>query len=206
MTTSERFPIPVPADWVPGPRQGQWTYNDYAALTAEGQHYEIVNGVLYMTPSPSWTHQEIIGRLFRYLSTYMESANLGGAFVAPIDVELSPSMVFQPDVVVLLKQSRDKLKERHIVGAPDMIVEVVSPGSATTDRFDKYQAYAQAGIPEYWIVEPGTRTVEVLTLPEAGKEERYRSLGVFQGKAKLPSLVLPGFDVPVEEFFVSAWT
>ena len=210
MTTSERLPITMPADWVPGPRQGQWTYNDYAALTAEGQHYEIVDGVLYMTPSPSWSHQEIVGRLFRYLSTYVESANLGGVFVAPIDVELSPDRVFQPDVVVLLKTSREKLKGRHIVGAPDMIVEVVSPGSATTDRYDKYRAYAQAGIPEYWIVEPGTQTVEVLTLPEAGmgngEEVRYHSSGVFQGKAILPSLVLPGFEVPVEQFFVSAWT
>ncbi|MEO8956970.1 MAG: Uma2 family endonuclease [Ktedonobacteraceae bacterium] len=201
MTTTDRLPMVTPADWVAGPRQGQWTYSSYAALTGEGQHYEIVDGVLYMTPSPSWSHQEIVGRLFRYLSTYIETANLGGVFVAPIDVELSPDNVFQPDVVVLLKTGREKLKGRHIVGPPDVIVEVVSPGSATMDRHDKYQAYAKAKVPEYWIVEPGTQTVELLVLTE----ERYRSLGVFQGKAILPSSVLPGFEVQVDQFFVSAW-
>jgi len=192
----------TPADWVAGPQQGQWTYNSYAALTGEGQHYEIVDGVLYMTPSPSWSHQEIVGRLFRYLSTYIETANLGGVFVAPIDVELSANNVFQPDVVVLLKSGREKLKGRHIVGPPDVIVEVVSPGSATMDRHDKYQAYAKAKVPEYWIVEPGTQTVELLVL--AG--ERYTSSGVFQGKAILPSSVLQGFEVQVDQFFVSVWT
>ena len=161
----------TPADWVVGPRQGQWNYNSYVALTGEGQYYEIVDGILYMTPSSSWSHQEIVGRIFRYLSSYIETANLGGVFVAPIDVELSPNNVFQPDVVVLLKTSRENLKGRHIVGSPDAIVEVVSPGSATMDRHDKYRAYAKANVAEYWIVEPGTQTVELLALGG----ERYRS-------------------------------
>ncbi len=191
----------TPADWVAGPRQGQWAYSTYAALTSEGQHYEIVDGVLYMTPSPSWSHQEIVGRLFRYLSTYVETANLGGVFIAPIDVELAPDNVFQPDVVVLLKTGREKLRGRHIVGPPDVIVEVVSPGSATMDRHHKYQAYAQAKVPEYWIVEPGTQTVEVFVL----MGERYSSAGIFQGKAILPSSVLPNFEVQVDQFFISAW-
>lgn len=204
MTTSERLPMAVPADWIAGPLQGHWTYRDYVALTNEGQYYEIIDGVLYMTPSPSWSHQEIVFQIASYLQTHLRNANLGGIFVAPIDVELSPQMVFQPDVIVLLKTSREKLQGRHIVGAPDIVVEVVSPGSATMDRYDKYRAYAAAGVPEYWIVEPGTQTVEVLTLAEAS--ERYRTLGVFQGKAKLPSLVLPNFEVSVEQFFVSIWS
>ena len=104
MTPSERLPVAAPADWVPGPRQGQWTYNDYAALTAEGQHYEIVDGVLYMTPSPSWSHQEIVFQIASHVQAYLRNGDLGGIFVAPIDVELSPDRVFQPDVVVLLNK------------------------------------------------------------------------------------------------------
>ena len=199
--TFDRLPVVTPANSVPGPRQGFWTYDDYAALPADGKRYEIVNGVLYITPSPSWSHQEIVGRFFRYLSTYVESTSIGGAFVAPLDVELAPNTVFQPDVVVLLKASHKKLKERHIVGAPDLAIEVVSTSSETHDRYRKITAYARAGVPEYWIADPDSRTVEVLFL-ESGE---YHSQGVYRGKATLPSQIVPGLLVHVEQFFISAW-
>ncbi len=198
-TTSE--PMVVPADQVPGPRQGRWTYTDYAALPDDGQRYEILNGVLYMTPSPSWYHQEVVGRIFRYLSAHIEDAGLGGAFVAPIDVELASNVVFQPDVVVMLNASRDKMRERHIVGAPDLVVEVASPGSETYDRHNKNVAYARAGVLEYWIADPDARTIEVLTL---GIGE-YHSQGVFRGEATLPSQIVPGLVARVEQFFASVW-
>jgi Uma2 family endonuclease len=105
-------------------------------------------------------------------------------------------------VVVLLKASRDKLKGHHIVGAPDLIVEFVFPGSAVYDRHDKNVAYAQEKVPEYWIVDPSSHTVEFLTL----EGEKYRVAGVFQGKAVLPLKVLPGFNVAVEKFFESVWS
>jgi Uma2 family endonuclease len=201
MTTTDRVPMVTPADDVRGPAQGEWTYNHYAALPDDGKRYEVVNGVLYMSPSPTWPHQEIVGRIFRYLSDFVESTGLGGAFMAPLDVQLSLKDVFQPDVVVLLKASREKLKKRHIVGPPDLVVEVVSPGSETHDRYRKIAAYARVGVPEYWIADPGSRTVEVLTL--VGGE--YQSQGVFEGKAVLPSLIVPGLLVHVEQFFASVW-
>ncbi len=199
--TFDKLPVVAPANNVPGPRQGFWTYDDYAAFPTDGKRYEIVNGVLYMTPSPGWSHQEIVGRFFRYLATYVESVGIGGAFVAPLDVELAPNTVFQPDVVVLLKASHKKLKEQHIVGAPDLAIEVVSPSSETHDRHRKLTAYARAGVPEYWIADPDSRTVEVLTL-DGGE---YNSQGVYRGKATLPSQIVPELLVHVEQFFVSAW-
>jgi Uma2 family endonuclease len=202
MTTVEKLPMVVAADWVAGPEQGFWTYAEYAALPDDECLYEVVNGVLYITPAPGWSHQEIVGEIFSYLRSYVRSAGLGGVFMAPIDVELAPNTVFQPDVVVLLKAGRDKLRGNHIVGAPDLVVEAVSPGSAVYDRHDKNVAYAQAGVPEYWIVDPAARTVEVLAL----EDEKYRLAGVFQGKAVLPSKVLPGFNVAVEKFFESVWS
>ncbi|HZU69256.1 MAG TPA: hypothetical protein VFA09_18410 [Ktedonobacteraceae bacterium] len=75
-TTSDRLAVVTPADWVPGSRQGQWTYNHYAALPDDGKRYEIVNGVLYMTPSPSIPHQRIAGRIYRYLCTCIEDTGL----------------------------------------------------------------------------------------------------------------------------------
>ncbi len=200
-TTSDKLPMMLTlADEVPGPKQGQWTYRDYAALDDE-QHYEIVNGVLLMTPAPSWSHQEVVLEIASYLRTYVRTTGLGGVFTAPIDVELSPKDVFQPDVVVLLKESREKLRERHIVGAPDLVVEVASRGTAPYDRLTKYDAYARAGVPEYWIVRPDAQTVEVLVLDGA----TYRSLGIFGEQAILPSRVVPELPVHVEQFFASVW-
>jgi Uma2 family endonuclease len=201
MTTTDRLPMVTPADDVPGPKQGEWTYNHYAALPDDGKRYEIVNGVLYMSPSPTWPHQDIAGRIFRFLADYVESIGLGGAFTAPLDVELSPRDIFQPDVVVLLKTSRSKLHRRHIVGPPELAVEVVSPGSQMHDRYRKIAAYARGGILEYWIADPDARTVEVLVL-EGGE---YHSLGVYEGKATLPSMIVPGLAVRVEQFFASVW-
>jgi Uma2 family endonuclease len=192
----------VPADWVLGPEQGFWTYVDYAALPVDGHRYEVVNGVLYMAPALSWSHQEVVFEVASHLRSYIQPQGLGGVFVSPIDVELAPNVVFQPDVVVLLKASREKLMSNHIVGAPDLVVEVASPGTATYDRYNKNVAYAQAGVPEYWIVDPAARTVDVLVLEDG----QYKILGVFQGSAVLPSRILPGLRVMVEKFFVSAWS
>ena len=114
---------------------------------------------------------------------------LGGVFTAPIDVELTPENMFQPDVIVLLKEHGNRLQERHIVGAPDLVVEVASPSTALYDRLVKYDIYARAGVAEYWIVTPETSSVEVLVLEDA----HYRSLGRYSGQQKVPSRVVVGF-------------
>ena len=197
--TTDRLPVAASADWVPGPKQGQWTYNDYAALPNDGKRYEIVNGVLYMTPSPSIPHQKISGRFFYHLFTHIELAGLGTVLTAPADVILSPKNVLQPDVFVVLNAGLDKIKELHVVGAPDLVVEIASPSTAIHDRNRKYRVYAKAGVPEYWIAEPGTRTIEVLVLEDG----EYQSLGVFRGQATLPSKVVSDLPVSVDEFFAS---
>src|SRR5258708_7351587 len=192
-----RVPMVTAADDVPGPGQGRWTYKDYAALPDDGRRYEIVDGVLYMAPSPNEWHQTTAGRLFRYLATQIEDAGLGRVYIAPFDVELTPDTVVQPDVLVILNANHDKITLSRIIGAPDLVVEVSSPGTVGYDRDKKQSAYARAGVQEYWIADPWSRTVEVFVL-EAGA---YRSLGVFEGKATLPSQVGPGFSVHVEQFF-----
>ena len=198
ITTEEELSVVIPADWVPGPPQGSWTYDDYAALPDDGIRYEIVNGVLVMTPAPSPEHQSISVRLTHYLFVHAELAGLGRVFAAPIDVDLGSKNVFQPDVVVVLNEHLDKVQAKKIVGAPDLVVEIASPSTAVIDRLSKYDAYARAGIAEYWIVKPTRRTVEVLVL-EGGE---YRSLGVFNGQQTLPSRIVPDLPVSVEQFFV----
>lgn len=197
ITPKEELSIVTPADWVPGPPQGSWTYEDYTALPDDGHHYEIVNGVLVMAPAPTPEHQDIVLEIAAHLRTHIKLAGLGRVFPSPVDVDLGPKNVFQPDVVVVLNAHLDKVGAKKIVGAPDLVVEIMSPSSGVMDRIAKYAVYARAGIPEYWVVKPEGKSVEVFVL-EKGE---YRSLGVFSEQATLPTRIVPELPVRVEQFF-----
>src|SRR5438270_5669378 len=102
MATMENIAVVVPADWVPGPLQGSWTYEDYAALPDDGRRYEIVNGVLVMAPAPTPEHQSITVRIAYYLFPHIDLAGIGKLFTAPTDVALGPKNACQPDLVVIV--------------------------------------------------------------------------------------------------------
>ncbi len=199
-TISERPNVVTPADWVPGPKQGDWTYSHYAALPDDGQRYEIIHGVLFlMTPAPNIWHQKVAARIFRRLAGDIEDTDLGQVFMAPVDVQLSPKVVVQPDVLVVLNAGADKIVPSRIIGAPDLVVEVSSPGTVGHDRRAKQDAYEQAGVREYWVVDPMAHTIEVLVL-EGGT---YKSLGIFSEEQTIPSNVVPTMgEVSVAKFFV----
>ena len=188
----------APADQLAGPLQGRFTYADYVALPENGQRYEIIDGVLYMAPAPNTDHQGSISRFVYFLMTHVEVAGLGRVFVSPIDVELSPLMVVQPDVIVVLNANINIITPSRIVGAPDLVIEIASPSTAGYDRRTKQDAYAAAGVREYWIADPSAKTIEVLTLQNGA----YQSLNVFSGNAKLPSRVVPNMPVAALQFFV----
>lgn len=197
MTAVERSSMVLPADWVPGPEQGSWTYDDYASLPDDGQRYEVVNGVLVMSPALDGPHQDAVLRIAHYLLVHVEFAGLGKVRVAPFDVQLSSKDVFQPDVFVVLNAHLSKMQKKKMIGAPDLVVEVASPSTALLDRVGKYERYAKAGVQEYWIVNVETATVQVSVLEAGG----YHSLGTFQGQQTLPSQIVPNLPVHVEQFF-----
>lgn len=198
-TVTKRCTVVTPANGVSGPVQGHWTYNSYATLPDDGQRYEIVDGVLFMTPAPNIPHQKVAQRLFRYLAALVEDADLGQVFIAPVDVELSPQVVVQPNLIVILNANIQKITSSRVVGAPDLVVEVSSPATVGYDRRAKQDAYAHAGIPEYWIAHPGEQMVEALVL----EGNAYQSLGIFRGQATLYSTIVPTIaEIPVEKFFV----
>ncbi len=139
-------------------------------------------------------------RFTMYLGIHVELAGLGQVLPAPCDVELGPGDVVQPDVVVVPNVPNALLgiiTRGHILGAPDLIVEMLSPGTVGYDRREKQDAYARAGVPEYWLADPYAQTIEILWLDG----DEYRSLGVFTGAATLPPLVVPDLPVRVEQFF-----
>ena len=198
MTLSETMlPYVQRADHIPGPPQGRWTYADYAALPNDGNRYEVINGVLYMAPAPIPLHQRTTVRFIHYLFVHVEEAGLGQVLSAPIDVELAPNMVLQPDVVVILKDNLAIVDEKKIAGIPDLVVEVASPSTAGYDRRQKQDEYFQAGVKEYWIADPYARTIEVLVIGQ----DAYQTAGVVAADALIPSKLLPGLPFPVKQLF-----
>ncbi|NJK81074.1 MAG: Uma2 family endonuclease [Chloroflexaceae bacterium] len=194
----ESLSVVTRADGVSGPPQGQWTYADYAALPLDDLlRYEVMEGVLYMAPAPTPDHQSTSNLLATYLTMHIQFKGLGRVFTAPIDVELPTGDVVQPDVIVILAANLHIISEKRILGAPDLVAEIASPGTASYDRRAKQDAYARAGVREYWLVDPAARTVEVLTL-DAGQ---YRQVGVYAGPSGIASQVLPPLPVRVAQFF-----
>ena len=199
MTIAEgRLSVMTPANWVPGPKQGEWTYEEYAAIPEDGHRYEVVNGVLYMAPSPTWDHQRSAFKISVCLNVCIEEAGRGKVCIAPMDVELSDKNVVQPDVLVVLNERLDWITNSRVIGAPDLVVEVVSPSTARHDLSEKLSTYARAGVPGYWIVTPSSKTLELLVLDKGS----YSSLGLFFGDAVLPSQIVPDISTKVEQFFI----
>jgi Uma2 family endonuclease len=197
-TTPGNLQVVTPADWVPGPNQGDWTYNQYIALPDDGKRYEIANGILLLAPSSTGSHQDTVGEVFFHLRSHVKLPGLGLVSQAPSVVELSSKDVFQPDIFVVMNVNLDRVQEKKFVGAPDLVVEVASPGTVAFDRLTKYDAYERTGVPEYWIVNLERQTVEVFVL-EGGK---FQSLGVFHGDQRVPSRLISWLSVRVEQFFM----
>lgn len=138
------------------------TYDDLRKIPEDDPYrHELYDGMHVSSPSPVKRHQDVVMELSVQLYRGIQEAGLGRVYTAPFDVELSPSDVFEPDVIVILNRSRHILTESHVVGTPDLIVEVLSPATERRDRGAKRERYERFGVPEYWVVDPGRRRVEV---------------------------------------------
>lgn len=172
----------------------RFTYADYKNLPEES-HYEILDGELIMSPSPTQEHQRVLFRLARILAEFVESRGLGEVFVAPFDVVLSETDVVQPDVIFVSKARSPILTKKAVMGAPDLVAEVLSPGTADRDRTVKAKLYARAGVRELWLADPESKTLQVLELGPVGFE--------LQGPpgAHGTSKVLEGFEITATQLF-----
>jgi Uma2 family endonuclease len=186
---------------VSGPPQGHWTYADWEELPDDGNRYEIIDGVLYMTTVPSSFHQWIIKQLVRYIAIPAEDQRVAFAFTAPIGVIMPACDPVQPDFVVVLASRTSIFREGRIMGAPDLIVEILSRGIKAYDQDVKLDAYARAGVPEYAIIDLGARTLSHYRLKVSG---RYASPHVY-GEAEVARFdCLPTISVPVGDLFAGA--
>jgi Uma2 family endonuclease len=183
---------------VAAPDGQPWTVARYRAMPDDGRRYELIAGTLYMTPSPRRPHQDALGELYLWLRQRLEGTGVYVA-VAPFDVYLGDDAVVQPDLLVLAADRLHLLADDGVHGAPSVVIEVASPGTATYDRHDKLLAYAKAGVLEYWLVDPQARSLEILVL-RAG---RYRTHALITGPADVPSPALGTLTGPVSRFFAA---
>jgi len=174
----------------------RFNYSDYLLLP-EDKRYEILDGELYMVAAPNTKHQRVSIRLVVALLQHVEQKDLGEIFHAPCDVLLSDEDVVQPDILFVRKERAGIIKEANLQGAPDLVVEILSPGTRSKDLELKRKAYARFGVQEYWIVDPEADTVEVLVWNELG----YVTAGVYAKADRLSSPLLPELNLPLSKIF-----
>ena len=171
-------------------------YQDYLQLP-EDKRYEILDGELCVVPAPNTKHQRISKKLEIALIQHVEGMGLGEIFDAPYDVILSEEDVVQPDILFVRKERMSIIREANISGAPDLVIEIVSPGTRQKDCEIKRKIYARFGIQEYWIVDPDAAAIEVLTWSESG----YSTAGIYRKPDSLSSPLLSELILPLREIF-----
>lgn len=176
-----------------------WCLEKWEQLPDDGNRYEVIDGVLYMSTSPSLNHQSVILALVEHVGLPLIHAGRMHAWFAPVGVIMPGADPVQPDFVLVRADRRDIISGGRIHGVPDLIAEVLSPGNAEYDMVVKRGAYARAGVPEYWIVRPETRDVLVLTDPDRALSE-YAESRRFSAGTELVSPTL-AIRVPVGALF-----
>lgn len=170
------------------------TYADLASLPEDGKRYELHEGEVFVTAAARLDHQEFALNLARMLEDFVKPRKLGKVYQA-VDVYFAEDTTYTPDLVFVPTKRAHLRLRKFIRGAPDLIVEIVSPTTEVRDRGIKFQDYARYGVPEYWILDAAARTAEVYVLRGTNYELRAR----FGEKDTLRSEVLPGLEIPLAE-------
>lgn len=172
------------------------TYDDYARLPEDGHRYELFEGEIEMAPSPNTAHQLAVGNLFVVLVVHVRERGLGRVFVAPYDLVLSDITVLQPDIFFVAREHESIILPAHVRGAPDLVVEVISPFTRQRDREVKAQLYSKYGVPNYWTLDPDLHEASALAL----RRRRYVTIVTARGNdafsaPPFPNLVIPLADI-----------
>ncbi len=174
----------------------QATYEDYSK-TPEGGKYQLIGGEIIEMTSPTPYHQEILQNLNYYLSIFVRENKLGKIYIAPTDVYFSKTETYQPDILFLLGENLDKLKEKKIEGAPDLVIEILSPSTGYYDVKYKKSVYEKFGVKEYWIVDPKDKTVEIYE----NTNGKFLLISDLTKANIAKSKLLAGFEVELSRIF-----
>lgn len=173
------------------------TADDYRDLPEGPPHFQLVEGKLYMTPSPEFYHQSVAGNIYHQLRCHLRDFPLGKAAIAPSDVQLDFVNVHQPDVYFISNERLNILTKQGPVGAPDLVVEVLSRSTARLDKGPKLRVYARSGVKELWLVDKERKEVAVYRFAESISEP----VVTLRGRQKLTTPLLPGLKLALAEVF-----
>jgi len=178
----------------------EWTYADFLELPNDGCRYEIIEGVLYVSNAPNIDHQFTVVELVYQMKRFVTQNQLGYVLTAPFEIHLSEkTKPVQPDVLFIKTEKWPAPGAKYFEGPPDLIVEVLSPSTSRVDQFVKFRAYEKAQVPEYWIANPKTRSVQVFTQ----ENQEYVLLGEFIEAETIKSLILTDLKIKTSLLFNS---
>lgn len=173
-----------------------YTSRDYQNLP-EGAPYQLLGGKLVMNPSPFIKHQSLSGLLEYLLRSFVFKHDLGEVFDAPTDVQFSELDIYQPDILFISKARAEIIKTKRICGAPDLIIEILSPSTAYFDLREKFETYEQSGVREYWIVDPERQEIEIY-VHHGSSFSRHQKI---RTRGEASSELLQGFSISLDLLF-----
>ena len=182
----------------------RWTYSDLVALPDDQLRHELIDGEHFVSPSPATAHQEISKRLFLALNTFVERHRLGEVLYAPFDIKLSAYTVLVPDLVYFTEtRFAEIVNEKHATAAPDLVVEILSPGTRRRDLGRKRAVYDRDGAREYWIVDPEARSITVLRRPRSDAGLTDITVLALASDDVIESPLFPGLKLRLRDVFRS---
>jgi Uma2 family endonuclease len=140
------------------------TRSDYDGMPEGPPYFQVIEGELVMSPSPKTFHQSITGNILYLLDQFLAKHLLGEVFVGPLDVFLSDVNIYQPDIIFISNGRKSIVSDQGIEGAPDLVVEILSPSTARYDKGPKRKVYARTGVKELWLIDPEIKTIQVYFL------------------------------------------
>lgn len=174
-----------------------WNYERLLSELPSESRYEIRNAHLIDMPSPSEKHQELVFKLTLLFGNYIIQNKLGKFYQAPFDVILDNTNVVQPDLLLVLNENKEIIKERGVFGSPDLVVEIVSKGSVIRDYVEKKEDYERFGVKEYWLIDPQNELIQVFAL----QNTKYVSFSYADEDGTVKSKILDGFEMNWNDIF-----
>jgi len=181
------------------PSSVKYTYEDYLLFPDDGKRREIIDGDLYVSPSPNTKHQRASMNLSGLIHTFLKKNPMGEVFAAPFDVVFSDENIVQPDLLFISRERSDVLTEKHVRGAPDLVVEILSESTRRTDEKIKSKLFESRSVREYWIVDPELEMVKVYRPGDSG----FTRVAELHADAAdtLTTPLLPGLVLSIKEVF-----
>ena len=175
------------------------TVADFLALGEGPPFVELIQGIIVMAPSPFRSHQRVIQRIYQLIQNHLDRNPCGEAYLAPFDVHLGPHDVLCPDLSFFSNDRCAVLSDRGAEGAPDLVIEVLSPATARRDRKDKREIYTHHGVRELWLVHPELETIEVFDLVK----QPDQPVAVLENGTHdaITTAILPGLQAPLADIF-----